>query len=97
MKKTLLALVCLIAMTGTAFAAVSFKITGLDKDYTLHAKCSGSSKEIKLERSTTGTRTLQGSGPCVIIYGKGGIESGTVKSLSGGETITIKNGKLTQK
>ncbi len=97
MKRLLLSLLLVTAMVGTAHAAVSFKITGLDKNYTLHAKCGGSSKEMKLERSTTGTRTLQGSAPCVIIYGKGGIESGDLKELKGGETITIKKGKLKKK
>lgn len=97
MKKVLLTLVCLCAMVGTSFAAVSFGITSLDKEYTLHTKCSGSSKTTTLRASTTTTVTIQGSGPCVIEYGKGGIASGDLKELKGGEKITIKNGKLAKK
>ena len=97
MNKLLLAIFLVMAMAGTALAGVTFQITGLDKDYTLHAKCSGSTTEIKLEHSTTGTRTLQGSGPCVITYGQGGIDTGDIKELTGGETITIAKGKLSKK
>jgi hypothetical protein len=97
MKKTLLTVICLCAMTTSALAAVTFGITSLDKEYTLHTKCSGSSKTTTLRASTTTSVTIQGSGPCKIEYGKGGVASGNLTELSGGEKITIKDGKLSKK
>jgi hypothetical protein len=97
MKTALLSIVTLCAMSSTALAYVTINYTGLDKEYTLHTKCSGSSYKNKLRGSTTSTVTIQGSSPCIIQYGKGGITSGDVKELKGGEKITIKDGKLKKK
>ena len=87
----------LCGFTSSAIAAVTFGITGLDKKYTLHTKCSGSSKTNELRSGTTTSVTIQGSGPCIIQYGKGGIKSGSLKELKGGEKITVKDGKLIKK
>jgi hypothetical protein len=97
MKTILLTAICLCAMTASAIAAVTFGITSLDQEYTLHTKCSGSSKTTKLRASTTTSVTIQGSGPCTIQYGKGGVASGDITELKGGEKITIKKGKLSKK
>ena len=99
MNKTLpmLAFAALTVVASTAYAAVTFGITSLDKEYTLHTKCSGSTKTNRLRASTTTSVTIQGSGPCKILYGKGGIESGSLSELKGGERITIKRGKLSKK
>lgn len=97
MKKLLLSLACVCVMGSSAYAYVTFKITGLDKEYTLHTKCAGSSYENKLRGGTTASVTIQGSSPCKIQYGKGGIASGDIKELKGGEKITVKKGKLSKK
>jgi len=97
MKRVILTVICLCAMTTSAVAAVTFGITSLDQEYTLHTKCSGSSKTTKLRASTTTSVTIQGSGPCTIQYGKGGVTSGDLTELKGGEKITIKKGKLSKK
>ena len=78
---------------SSAFAAVTFQITSLDKEYTIEVTCGGSKMTKKLPANTTTSITIQGSAPCKIQYG-GEIKSGDLTELKGGEKFTIKKGEL---
>ena len=88
---SLLALMTVTLLSATAWAAVTVRYHNKDsKSYTFDAKCSGSSTQVKFSGSTTGSSTIQGSGPCVV-------KAGNTVTLKGGEKIEIKDGKITIK
>lgn len=79
-------------VAGVAYAAVTVEYHNSDsKKYEWPAKCSGASSVAKFDASTTGTYSIQGSGPCTVEA-----PGGTV-TLKGGEKIEIKDGKITIK
>lgn len=94
MKKTFAAgaaLACFLVST-TAMAAVTVRYYNKDsKNYTWDAKCSGSSYKVSFKSSTTGSTTIQGSGPCTVSTPKGKV------TLKQGMKIEIKDGKITIK
>jgi hypothetical protein len=90
MKKlsALLALgLSLVSLTASAAVTVSYYNRDSQK-YTFDAICSGSKYQVSFDGSTTSSVTIQGSGPCKVQH-----HGGTV-SLSGGEKIEIKDGKI---
>ena len=86
-----LALACAV-LALPAFAAVTVRYhNGDSQKHTMDAVCSGSRTSVTFSSSTTGSATIQGSGPCKVKHAGGEV------SLKGGEQIEIKNGKITVK
>jgi hypothetical protein len=88
---TVLAATVLLSATA-AYAAVTVRYYNKDSvSHTYDAVCSGSKKTVEFGSSRTASVTIQGSGPCVVKTPHGDV------SLSGGENIEIKDGKITIK
>ncbi len=85
-------LLCTLAFTFTATAATAAVTVDYynkdSKDHSFEAICSGSKYTLEVRSSTTGAATIQGSAPCKVKH-----EGGEI-SLSGGEKIEIKDGKI---
>lgn len=78
-----------VCVATVASAAVTVDYYNRDsKDYSFEALCSGSKYTLEVRGSTTGASTIQGSAPCKVKHAGGEI------SLSGGEKIEIKDGKI---
>jgi hypothetical protein len=93
MKKLFASFALVAALAGTAFAgAVTVRYhNGDSKKHTFEAVCSGSKSKLVTDANTTGSYTIQGSGPCKVTHAGGVIE------LKGGEQIEIKDGKISVK
>ncbi len=79
----------ILLTSALAFAAVTVRYYNTDStNYTWDATCSGSSTKVSFSSSTTGSTTIQGSGPCIVHTPNGDV------SLSGGEKIKIKDAKI---
>lgn len=79
-----------LVVSATSFAAVTVRYhNGDSSKHEFDAMCSGSKQSLKVDGSTTGSSTIQGSGPCKVKHAGGEVE------LKGGEKIEIKNGKIT--
>lgn len=92
-KLTGFSLILAILMTSAvAWAAVTVRYHNQDStNYEWKATCSGSSKTVKFRSSTTGSTTIQGSGPCTVHTPNGDVE------LKGGDKIQIKDATITKK
>lgn len=78
-------------VSASAFAAITVRYYNKDsKNYTFDAKCSGSSYKVSFKSSTTGSSSIQGSGPCVV-------KAKNTVTLKQGDKIEIKDGKITVK
>ena len=78
-----------LVFSTTSFAAVTVRYhNGDSTKHEFDAVCSGSKQTLKVDGSTTGSSTIQGSGPCKVKHAGGEVE------LKGGEKIEIKNGKI---
>ena len=64
---------------------------GDSQRHTFDAVCSGSKASLVTDGNTTGTATIQGSGPCKVKHAGGEVE------LKGGEKLEIKDGKISLK
>lgn len=93
----LLSAVFFSALFANTALAITVNVTELDQKYTLYTKCVGSSYTNELPANTTTSVTIQNGNTCTIEYGKGGIKSGDLKELKGGEKFTVKNGELKKK
>lgn len=92
LKKTLLAFTFVCASAGVASAAVTVRYhNGDSQKHVFEAVCSGSKSKLETSGNTTGSATIQGSGPCKVSHAGGTIE------LRGGEQLEIKNGKISIK
>jgi hypothetical protein len=92
MKRLAIAFALVAVSAGTAFAAVTVRYhNGDSQKHEFEAVCSGSKSKLVTDGSTTGTATIQGSGPCKVKHAGGEIE------LKGGEQIEIKGGKISKK
>jgi hypothetical protein len=92
LRKLSLAAVFVLASTAVAHAAVTVRYhNGDSKKHTFDAVCSGSKATLVTDGNTTGTATIQGSGPCKVKHAGGEIE------LKGGEQLEIKDGKISKK
>lgn len=80
-------LVSLVALPALAAVTVRYH-NGDSEKHTFQAVCSGSHTSFEVSSSTTGSVTIQGSGPCKVKHAGGEIE------LKGDEHIEIKNGKI---
>jgi len=81
------AFVLLIAVP--AFAYVTVRYYNHDsKSYTAKAVCHGTHYNVVFGASRTASVTIQGSSPCHVTL------NGSAVSLSGGEHLTIKNGRI---
>lgn len=90
MKQLMLAAALLTS--ASAFAAVTVRYhNGDSSKHTFDAVCSGSKSQLVTDSSTTGSATIQGSGPCKVSHAGGTVE------LKGGEQIEIKDGKISVK
>ena len=88
--KTLALAVALLSLP--AFAAVTVRYHNGDSEkHTFTAVCSGSHSSVTFDASTTGSATIQGSGPCTVQHAGGEV------SLKGGEQVEIKDGAITVK
>lgn len=91
MKKKLLGLflVCVVSLWSiVALAGVTVRVENKDsKEYVAKAVCHGTKYDVKIGKGTT-TVTIQGSSPCEVKLG------GASLTLSGGERVIIKNGKM---
>lgn len=88
--KRIIATVAVLA-SMSSFAAVTVRYhNGDSKKHTFDALCSGSKYTVSFDASTTSSVTIQGSGPCEVTHGGGKI------SLSGGENLEIKDGKISK-
>ncbi|MFZ5442037.1 MAG: hypothetical protein ACOZQL_18670 [Myxococcota bacterium] len=89
MLRSLIALSVVAA--SSSFAAVTVRYhNGDSTKHTFDAVCSGSKSTLVTDGNTTGSATIQGSGPCKVSHAGGEI------TLSGGENIEIKNGKISK-
>lgn len=89
-KTAALTFAALLFGAATASAAVTVDYYNKDSQkHSFEALCSGSKYTLEVNGSTTGASTIQGSGPCKVKHAGGEI------SLSGGEKIEIKDGKIT--
>ncbi|GMU60980.1 MAG: hypothetical protein AMXMBFR34_27430 [Myxococcaceae bacterium] len=89
--KRVLVLAALVT-SASAFAAVTVRYhNGDSKKHTFSAVCSGSKSQLVTDGNTTGSATIQGSGPCKVTHAGGEV------SLKGGENIDIKDGKISVK
>lgn len=78
--------------SASAFAAVTVRYHNGDSNkHTFDAVCSGSKSQLVLDGNTTGSATIQGSGPCKVKHAGGEVE------LKGNENIDVKDGKITIK
>jgi len=93
MKRIASAIVLVALSAGTAFAgAVTVRYhNGDSQKHTFEAVCSGSRSKLVTDGNTTGSYTIQGSGPCKVKHAGGEV------TLKGGEQLEIKNGKITVK
>lgn len=90
-KKVILTLVCLCAMTATAFAGTIRVYNNDSKTHTVKLKCSGSSKSFDIRASSTASYTFHSSAKsCDIV---GGTVKWPVKKLENGQKWKIKNGQ----
>jgi hypothetical protein len=93
--KKLLCLLTLVAMTAyslSALAYVTVRYHNKDsKSYVANAVCHGSKYKVKFGSSRTASVTIQGSSPCKVTLGS------STLTLSGGERLEIKNGKMIKK
>lgn len=90
MKRVLVLAAFFVATS--AFAAVTVRYhNGDSSKHTFDAVCSGSKSQLVTDGNTTGSATIQGSGPCKVKHAGGEVE------LKGGENIDIKNGKISVK
>lgn len=86
--------VVIVAMlaSASAFAAVTVRYhNGDSSKRTFDAVCSGSKSQLVVDGNTTGSSTIQGSGPCKVKHAGGEVE------LKGGENIEVKDGKISVK
>jgi hypothetical protein len=82
-----LMLVAALASSATTFAAVTVRYHNGDSSrHTFNAVCKGAKATLVTDGRTTGTATIQGSGPCTVKHAGGEVE------LTGGETLDIKGG-----
>jgi hypothetical protein len=89
--KRVIVLVALFT-SASAFAAVTVRYhNGDSSKHTFDAVCSGSKSQLVTDGNTTGSATIQGSGPCKVKHAGGEVE------LKGGENIDIKGGKISVK
>jgi len=89
--KRLIVLAALVS-SASAFAAVTVRYhNGDSSKHTFDAVCSGSKSQLVTDGNTTGSATIQGSGPCKVTHAGGTVE------LKGGENIDIKDGKIAVK
>lgn len=90
MKLSVLPVAAALALLSTsAFAGVTVRYYNRDSvKYELPARCSGVNKSIVFSAKTTSSYTIQGSGPCVVTSQHGDV------TLSGGEYLEIKDGKI---
>ncbi len=79
----------LISLSASAAITVTYH-NGDSKDHKFDAICSGSKYEVKFDHSTTGSATIQGSGPCTVKHAGGEIK------LNQGDKIEIKDGKISK-
>jgi hypothetical protein len=93
MKKLVLPVATALALVSfSAYAAVTVTYSSHDSTrYDFPAVCSGSHTHAVFEANTTGSYTIQGSGPCVVSTSAGDV------TLKGGESLDIKGGKITIK
>ena len=93
MKKFVFTMILMLVFTVSSIAAVTLRYYNKDsKEYTFKVKMSGSTKEVKFNKSTTSSVTIQGNATeCVIIC-----ECGEVK-VKAGDKIEIKDGCITVK
>ena len=92
MKKvfTVLVIVAVSLMSFSALAGVTIRVENKDsKEYTAKAVCHGSKYDVKIGKGTTSV-TIQGSAPCDVDL------NGSKLTLSGGERVIIKNGKMSK-
>lgn len=89
---TLSALGFVSLVAAVAFAAVTVKYhNGDSKKYEWDAVCAGAKAKVVFEGNTTSTTTIQGSSPCTVKTLGGDV------SLANGDSIEIKDGKITKK
>lgn len=81
----------LISLSASAGAVTVSYHNGDSQKHTFDAVCSGSKTKVSFDSSTTGSTTIQGSGPCTVTHKGGDIK------LSGGENVEIKDGKISVK
>lgn len=87
-----IAFVVIAVFSSHALAAITVRYhNGDSQKHTFEAVCSGSRSQLVTDGNTTGSATIQGSGPCKVKHAGGEV------SLSGGENIDIKNGKIAVK
>jgi hypothetical protein len=93
MKRLVFAFAIVAGLAGTAFAgAVTVQYhNGDSQRHTFEAVCSGSKQKLVTDANTTGTATIQGSGPCKVKHAGGEI------LLKGGEKLEIKKGAISTK
>jgi hypothetical protein len=92
MKKFLavLAIVGMSLLSSSALAGVTIRVENKDsKEYTAKAVCHGTKYDVKIGKGTTSV-TIQGSSPCEVDL------NGSKLTLSGGERVIIKNGKMSK-
>jgi hypothetical protein len=76
-------------MIAKAFAGVTVRYyNGDSKDYVANAVCCGSKNNVTFKSSRTSSLTIQGCSTCKVTI------NGQTFSLTGGEKIKIKNGKV---
>ena len=86
--RVLAAAVVLLTAT-TAFAYVTVDYYNQDStDYVAKAVCHGSTYDVPFDHSRTASVTIQGDAPCDVTL------NGVTLTLSGGEKLVIKDGKL---
>ena len=91
-KLPALVVIATLTLAGSALAAVTVTYhNGDSQKHTFDAVCSGSKASLVTDGNTTGTATIQGSGPCKVKHAGGDVE------LKGGEKLEIKDGKITLK
>lgn len=91
-KLAVLVVVATLTVAGSALAAVTVQYhNGDSQRHTFDAVCSGSKASLVTDGNTTGTATIQGSGPCKVKHAGGEVE------LKGGEKLEIKDGKISLK
>ncbi len=87
MKRVLVVVSSLVASQALAAVTVRYH-NGDSQKHTFAAVCSGSKSQLVTDGNTTGSATIQGSGPCKVKHAGGEV------SLSGGEKLEIKGGKI---
>jgi hypothetical protein len=91
--KRILAVMAIVGISLLSFsvlAGVTVRVENKDsKEYTAKAVCHGTKYDVKIGKGTTSV-TIQGSAPCEVSLG------GSKLTLSGGERVIIKNGKMSK-